>query len=110
MLCQKVKEILATEPNVLSLNGPITVCGDIHGQFYDLVELFKVGGDCPYTTYLFMGDWVDRGFFSVETLLWLLALKAQYPDRVALIRGIMNQGKLLRYMDFMTNVYVNSVL
>ena len=63
------------------------ICGDIHGQFYDLMELFKVGGDLPDTNYLFMGDFVDRGFYSVETFLLLLALKVRYPDRITLIRG-----------------------
>ncbi|KAL8462426.1 hypothetical protein ACS0TY_033449 [Phlomoides rotata] len=63
------------------------ICGDIHGQFYDLKELFKVGGDCPKTNYLFLGDFVDRGFYSVETFLLLIALKVRYPDRVTLIRG-----------------------
>jgi serine/threonine-protein phosphatase 4 catalytic subunit len=50
-------------------------------------ELFKVGGDCPKTNYLFLGDFVDRGFYSVETFLLLLALKVRYPDRITLIRG-----------------------
>jgi len=54
---------------------PPQICGDIHGQFYDLVELSKVGGECPDTNYLFLGDFVDRGFYSVETFLLLLALK-----------------------------------
>ncbi|KAF5286192.1 hypothetical protein FQA39_LY16362 [Lamprigera yunnana] len=67
--------------------GELMVCGDIHGQFYDLKELFKVGGDVPETNYLFMGDFVDRGFYSVETFLLLLALKVRYPDRITLIRG-----------------------
>jgi len=75
------------ESNVQRVDSPVTICGDIHGQFYDLMELFQVGGDCPQTNYLFMGDFVDRGFYSVETFLLLLALKVRYPDRITLIRG-----------------------
>ena len=55
LLCDKAKEILAKEPNLTRIDSPVTVCGDIHGQFYDLLELFKIGGDPPYITYLFMG-------------------------------------------------------
>jgi len=86
-LCTKAREILAEESNVQRVDAPVTICGDIHGQFYDLKELFKIGGDCPQTNYLFLGDFVDRGFFSVETFLLLLALKVRYPDRITLIRG-----------------------
>jgi len=86
-LCDKAREILIEEQNVQKIQLPVTICGDIHGQFYDLKELFKVGGVCPETNYLFMGDFVDRGFYSVETFLLLLALKVRYPARITLIRG-----------------------
>jgi serine/threonine-protein phosphatase 4 catalytic subunit len=74
-------------PLSLRRRSPLQLCGDVHGQFYDLRELFKCAGDCPTTSYLFMGDFVDRGYFSVETFLLLLALKVRYPDRMTLIRG-----------------------
>jgi len=83
--------------------GILQICGDIHGQFHDLMELFRVGGDVPDTNYLFMGmlfppdannriltysgDFVDRGFYSLESFLLLLCLKVRYPDRMTLIRG-----------------------
>ena len=96
--------ITADESLMNFILGPLKVCGDIHGQFFDLMELFKVGGFCPETNYLFMGtfmvwcsveskthstsgDFVDRGFYSVETFLLLLALKVRYPERITLIRG-----------------------
>lgn len=87
-LCDLAKEILVEESNVQPLHAPVTICGDIHGQFFDLKELFRIGGKCGVDTqYLFMGDFVDRGFYSVETFLLLVALKVKYPDRITLIRG-----------------------
>lgn len=71
----------------MPVDAPVTICGDIHGQFHDLMELFRVGGDVPDTNYLFMGDFVDRGFYSLESFLLLLCLKVRYPDRITLIRG-----------------------
>lgn len=72
---------------MVHVDAPVTICGDIHGQFHDLMELFRVGGDVPDTNYLFMGDFVDRGFYSLESFLLLLCLKVRYPDRITLIRG-----------------------
>lgn len=86
-LCERVKAILLEENNVQPVNTPVTVCGDIHGQLYDLQELFRVGGPIPENSYVFMGDYVDRGYNSVETFQLLLALKVRYPQNITLLRG-----------------------
>ena len=81
-LINKAKEIFIKEDNVRNVHAPVTICGDIHGQFFDLLELFDIGGRCPDTNYLFMGDYVDRGYQSIETLCLLLCLKIRYPTRI----------------------------
>jgi len=86
-LCEMVKELLLEESNVQPVAAPVTICGDIHGQFYDLRELFRVGGDPPATNYIFMGDFVDRGYYSLETFTFLLCLKARWPEKITLLRG-----------------------
>lgn len=75
LFSNQAKEILTKESNVQEVRCPVTVCGDVHGQFHDLMELFKIGGKSPDTNYLFMGDYVDRGYYSVETVTLLVALK-----------------------------------
>jgi serine/threonine-protein phosphatase PP1-1 len=153
-LCEIVKEYMMEESNIQPISTPVTICGDIHGQFYDLLELFRVAGGMPNETnveppiaasaiitsddieppttitnsklrkklrnagavmdpaedegvsksardllgsgssdtlpsgnFVFLGDYVDRGYFSLETLTLLLCLKAKYPDRITLVRG-----------------------
>ena len=70
LLCDRAKEILLEESNVQPVRCPVTVCGDVHGQLHDLIELFRIGGQVPDTNYLFMGDYVDRGYYSVMTILY----------------------------------------
>ena len=86
-LTAKATEILSAEPTVLTLSLPCTICGDIHGQFHDLKELFEIGGKPPFTKYIFLGDYVDRGHYGLECLLLLLALKIKFPEKMTLLRG-----------------------
>ncbi|KAI5186012.1 serine/threonine-protein phosphatase 2A catalytic subunit [Nematocida homosporus] len=86
-LCTMAIAVFQKEKTLISLKAPITICGDVHGQFFDLIELFKIGGFPPETPYLFMGDYVDRGYNSVETLSLLLCLKVKHPESVGMLRG-----------------------
>ncbi|EOA36791.1 hypothetical protein CARUB_v10008182mg [Capsella rubella] len=92
-LCDSAERIFASEPTVLQLKAPIKIFGDLHGQFGDLMRLFdeygspSTAGDISYIDYLFLGDYVDRGQHSLETISLLLALKVEYQHNVHLIRG-----------------------
>eukprot|EP00826_Nyctotherus_ovalis_P053210 TRINITY_DN687_c0_g1_i7.p1 TRINITY_DN687_c0_g1~~TRINITY_DN687_c0_g1_i7.p1 ORF type:complete len:251 (+),score=69.84 TRINITY_DN687_c0_g1_i7:157-909(+) len=103
-LCKKARELFASEYNIVNVDAPVTICGDIHGQYFDLFELFKTGGESPDTNYVFLGDFVDRGYSSVETFLLLLALKIRYPDRLTFLRGNHESRQITQVYGFYDEV------
>ena len=99
-LAERAKEILVDESNVVMVTAPVTICGKIHGQFPDLMELFRIGGALPDTNYLFMGNYVNRGYYSVETFTLLVALKIRYRDRITILRGNHEDRKITQTYGF----------
>ncbi|OHT12480.1 Ser/Thr protein phosphatase [Tritrichomonas foetus] len=87
MICQHAKDAISNEPVIVRIAPPLNVVGDIHGQFYDLLRIFEANGHPPDQQYLFLGDYVDRGTQSIETITLLLVYKILFPNHIFLLRG-----------------------
>ena len=86
-LCLSTRDILIEESNLQYVRCPVTIVGDIHRQFYGLMELFRAAGKPPDTNYVFMGNYVDRGYYSVECISIIVTLKVRYRERIHISRG-----------------------
>jgi len=99
-LCSLARDVFLSQPVLLELDAPIKICGDVHGQYYDLLRIFEWGGYPPEDSYLFLGDYVDRGKQNIETICLLLALKIKHPDRFFLLRGNHESDSINRLYGF----------
>ncbi|XP_030745744.1 serine/threonine-protein phosphatase PP1-gamma catalytic subunit-like [Sitophilus oryzae] len=99
-LCLAAMDVLMKQPMLLELEAPIKVGGDIHGQFTDLLKIFEFGGYPPDANYLFLGDYVDRGKQSLETICLLLAYKVKYPENFFLLRGNHEAAQVCKIYGF----------
>nr|CDS22966.1 protein phosphatase 1, catalytic subunit, beta isozyme [Echinococcus granulosus] len=99
-ICRSVRTLFLTQPGLLDLGGPIKVCGDIHGQYDDLLRLFELCGLPDKVNYLFLGDYVDRGRQSLETICLLFCYKLRYPTRFFLLRGNHESQAISRIYGF----------
>lgn len=100
-LCLAAREVFLSQPTLLELSPPVNIVGDVHGQYSDLIRLFEMCSFPPQANYLFLGDYVDRGKQSLETILLLLCYKVKYPENFFLLRGNhecanVTRGKLIR--------------
>lgn len=99
-LCAHATQVLRNEPTLLRFDPPVNICGDVHGQFSDLLKALQRGGLPPFSRWLFLGDYVDRGPKSVEVLCFLLALKIKYPMHIYLLRGNHESPEMNAYFGF----------
>uniref|UniRef100_A0A915LZ98 Serine/threonine-protein phosphatase n=1 Tax=Meloidogyne javanica TaxID=6303 RepID=A0A915LZ98_MELJA len=86
-VCRQAQQVFESQPVLLELNPPVVVCGDIHGQYVDLLRIFHQLGYPPTANYLFLGDYVDRGTKNLETIALLFCYKIKYPRNFFLLRG-----------------------
>jgi len=99
-LCATVREVFLSQSAFLELEAPICICGDVHGQFYDLLRIFEFGGFPPMANYIFLGDYVDRGKQSLETIALLLSYKVKFPENFFMLRGNHECASITRIYGF----------
>lgn len=99
-ICAKAREVFMSQPALIELNAPVKIVGDIHGQYNDLIRLFEMCGFPPDSNYLFLGDYVDRGKQSLETILLLFCYKLKYPENFFLLRGNHECANVTRVYGF----------
>ncbi|KAJ8660126.1 serine/threonine-protein phosphatase PP-Z2 [Lichtheimia ornata] len=99
-ICRAAQEVFMSQPTMIELNPPVKILGDIHGQYHDLIRLFNMGGFPPDSNYLFLGDYVDRGKQSLETILLLFCYKIKYPENFFLLRGNHECANVTRVYGF----------
>ncbi|RCH98650.1 protein phosphatase Z, partial [Rhizopus stolonifer] len=99
-ICRYAYDLFLSQPTLLELNPGLKIVGDIHGQYHDLMRLFKMSGFPPSSNYLFLGDYVDRGMYSLETMLLLLCFKLKYPENFFLLRGNHESADVTRVYGF----------
>ena len=99
-ICSAVRELFLTQPALLELSAPVKIVGDIHGQYTDLLRTFEMCGFPPSANYLFLGDYVDRGKKSLETILLLFCYKLKFPENFFLLRGNHESANVTRVYGF----------
>jgi len=99
-VCNAVREVFLSQPALLELSPPVKIVGDVHGQYTDLIRMFEMCGFPPSSNFLFLGDYVDRGKQSLETILLLLCYKLRYPENFFLLRGNHECANVTRVYGF----------
>eukprot|EP00440_Ansanella_granifera_P043572 gb/GFBE01047228.1/.p1 GENE.gb/GFBE01047228.1/~~gb/GFBE01047228.1/.p1 ORF type:complete len:186 (+),score=57.78 gb/GFBE01047228.1/:1-558(+) len=99
-LCTAARTVFLEQSGLLELEAPLKICGDVHGQYHDLLRLFEYGGFPPESNYLFLGDYVDRGKQSLETIILLFSYKVKYPENFFLLRGNHECASITRIYGF----------
>jgi len=103
-LCAATRDVLLQQSALLELETNLRICGDVHGQYHDLLRIFEYGGQPPESSYLFLGDYVDRGKQSLECIVLLFAYKVKYPENFFLLRGNHECSAITRTYGFYDEV------